>query len=97
MWIVRMTNRLLLSVVLCRVVHRSGRVVFGPNPDSTHRRQVEGGGTWNRPPEKLVESVSGEGEHRSVRSVAGVKNHRNLEKKRRRNLENHAGICIFFR
>ena len=73
MWIVRMTNRLLLSVVLCRVVHRSGRVGFGPNPDSTHRRQVEGGGTWNRPPEKLVESVSGEGERWLVQLVVGVK------------------------
>ena len=45
-----------------RAVHRSGRISFGPNPDSTRRRQMEGGGTRNRQLEKLVESVSGEGE-----------------------------------
>ena len=53
---------------------------------------MAGGETRNHPPEKSVESVSGEGEHRSVRSVAGVKNNRNLEKKRRRNLKNISGI-----
>ena len=28
--------------LLSRAVHRSGRVGFGPNPDSTHQRRMEG-------------------------------------------------------
>ena len=56
-----------------RAVYGSGRVGFGPNPDSTHWRRVEGKETRNQPPKKSVESVSSEGEHWSVRSIAGVK------------------------
>ncbi|KAK9996877.1 hypothetical protein SO802_021563 [Lithocarpus litseifolius] len=44
-----------------RAIHGSGRVCFEPNSDSTRRHWVKGGGTQNRPPKKLVESVLGEG------------------------------------
>ena len=36
-----------------RVVPGSGRVGFGPNPDPTRRRRVEGGKTQNRLPASL--------------------------------------------
>ena len=47
--------------------------VLGPNPDSTAGVGWRGRGTRNQPPEKSVKSVWGEGERRSVGSVAGVK------------------------
>ena len=71
---------------------------------------MEGGGTQNQLPEKSVESVSGEDEHRSVRSVAGVKEiieiwEKNVvgiwkimleSGKSHRDLENLANIYILF-
>ncbi|XP_065626535.1 uncharacterized protein LOC136066329 [Quercus suber] len=37
-----------------RAVHGSGRVGFGPNPDSTRRRRVKSGGTRTRPAGSIV-------------------------------------------
>ena len=85
-----------IFVINSRAVNGSGQVGFGPNPDSTRQLQVEGEGTQNRPPEKSIELISGEGEHRSVRSVAKVNKIIEIwEKKCRRNLENLAGIYFF--
>lgn len=45
-----------------KAVYESGRVGFWPNLDLTCRRRVEGGVARNRPQEKSVGSVSGDGE-----------------------------------
>ena len=67
---------------MSRVVHGSGRVGFGLNPDSTAGVGWRGRGTRNQPPEKSVKSVLGEGDRRSVQSVAGVKNISKSKKKK---------------
>ena len=40
-------------MVRSRAIHGSGRVGFGPNPNSTRRCRVEGRGTWTQPSEKI--------------------------------------------
>ena len=43
-----------ISTILVRAIHRSGRVGFRPNPDSTRRRRVEGRSNPKPTAEKIV-------------------------------------------
>jgi len=43
-------TKTVIECIVVRPVHGLGQFSFGPNPDSTFRRRVEGGRTRNRPP-----------------------------------------------
>ena len=55
-----------------RAVHESGRVDFRPSPDSTCRRQVEGGGTRNQPLALIDRVGSVSGESLDLANIAGI-------------------------